>query len=145
MTQDAKSPSVSPIEVSFPLRRALYTTLHIHLTFLATTTMVFLTTTSTGESKGVTRPMGSFVYAMPNRLHHGDTLATSMYTTPNTIDYARRTAQALARRMNMPVYVGCSIELSGQVAEEETAGLAQIINTILAKWEEVKGKKEAQS
>lgn len=69
-------------------------------------------------------------------------MSTPLYTTPGTIDYARRAAQALARRMNMPVYVGCSVELSGQMAEEEMEGLAKVVDTIMAKWEEVNGNKE---
>lgn len=60
------SPAPSPLEISFPLPKTLYTTLHIHLTFLDTTAMVFLTTTSAGESQGTTKPMGSFVYALPD-------------------------------------------------------------------------------
>lgn len=58
--------SIMSQEISFPLPKALCTTLHIHLTFLETTAMVFLTTTSTAESQGVTKPMGSFVYSMPD-------------------------------------------------------------------------------
>lgn len=67
-------------------------------------------------------------------------MSTVLYTSPGTIDYARRATQALARRMNMPIYVGCSVELSGQTAEEEMEGLAKVVDTILAKWEETKGK-----
>lgn len=63
-------------------------------------------------------------------------MSTMLYTSPGTIDYARRAAQALARRMNIPVYVGCSVELSGQAAEEEMEGLAKIVDRILGKWEE---------
>lgn len=63
------TPSLHPLEISFPLPKTPYTTLHIHLTFLATSTMVFLSTTTTGESGGeggTLKPMGSFVYAMPD-------------------------------------------------------------------------------
>ncbi|WEW54783.1 hypothetical protein PRK78_000208 [Emydomyces testavorans] len=142
MTQgSSNSPSISPIEISFPFPKALYTTLHLHLTFLDTTAMVFLTTTAMGESHGAaTRPMGSFVYAMPDRSDHKATMSTSLYISPGTIDYARRTAQALARRMHMMVYVGCSVELAGQVAEEEIEGLVKVVDAIVAKWEAVKGR-----
>ena len=43
--------------------------------------------------------------------------------------------------MEMPVYVGCSINcLNGMTAEEETEGLAQAIGLVLEKWEEHKHK-----
>ena len=69
-------------------------------------------------------------------------MSTSLYVSPGTIDYARRVAQALARRMYMPVYVGCSIDLSGQTAAEEMEGLVNVVDAVLAKWEEVKGEQE---
>jgi hypothetical protein len=77
-TPDA-APSFNPIiELSFPLPKIPHTTLHIHLTLKATSTLVFLSTTAPGDfSEGdmfgaggrtaaVLRPMGSFVYAMPD-------------------------------------------------------------------------------
>lgn len=51
-------------EIALPLPRALHTTAHIHLTFEATYTMVFLSTTLPGDSGE--KPLGSFVYAMPD-------------------------------------------------------------------------------
>ena len=51
-------------EIAFPLPRALHTTVHIHLTFQPTHTMVFLATTMPGDSGE--KPLGSFVYAMPD-------------------------------------------------------------------------------
>ncbi|EEP82209.1 predicted protein [Uncinocarpus reesii 1704] len=144
MTQGSDLFSIAPSEISFPLPKAVNTTLHIHLTFFATTATVFLTTTSTGESQGTTRPMGSLVYAIPDRFDPKNTMTTALYTSPGTIDHARRTAQALARRMNIPVFVGCSIDLSGQVVEEEAEGLAKIVDTIMRRWELFKGEKEEQ-
>ena len=46
--------------------KSIFTNVHIHLTLLAASAIVFLTTTAAGESVGTARPMGSFVYAMPN-------------------------------------------------------------------------------
>lgn len=60
------SPSTTPIEISFPLPKTPHTTAHVHLTFLATSTMVFLATTTPGDSAGTMKPLGSFVYAMPD-------------------------------------------------------------------------------
>lgn len=56
---------LKPTELSFPLPKSPHVNLHIHLTCLATSTLIFLTTTSIGDSN-VARPMGSFVYAMPD-------------------------------------------------------------------------------
>ena len=58
--------SLQPLEVSFPLPRSPHTTLHAHITFLTTSTMLFLTTNVIGESSSTRAPMGSFVYAMPD-------------------------------------------------------------------------------
>ena len=65
-----------------------------------------------------------------------DTLCTPLYSSPSTIDIATRTARILTRRMQIPVYVGCSADFSGSTADEETAGLTKIVDTIMGKWEE---------
>ncbi|KAL1953026.1 hypothetical protein VTO42DRAFT_3754 [Malbranchea cinnamomea] len=134
----ACTPSLAPIEISFLMPKSIFTNVHIHLTFLATSAVVFLTTTAVGESVGTVRPMGSFVYGMPDRTNPANTLCTVLYSVPSTIDYATRMARILARRMQMPVYVGCSVDFSGSTVEEETAGLTKIVETILSKWEEFK-------
>lgn len=59
-------PSVHPRELSFPLPKALHTTVHVHLTVLETCVMVFVTASTPGDTLGLTKPMGSFVYAMPD-------------------------------------------------------------------------------
>ena len=53
------------VQIAIPLTTNFHTTIHVHLTFFKTNTMVFVTTTAAGDSGGLT-PMGSFVYAMPN-------------------------------------------------------------------------------
>lgn len=60
------TPSMKPLEVSFTLPKALHTTAHVHLNFLDHCAMVFLATSSPADSGGATKPMGSFVYAMPD-------------------------------------------------------------------------------
>ncbi|KAJ9283654.1 hypothetical protein DTO021C3_8770 [Paecilomyces variotii] len=132
------SPSTTPIEISFPLPKTPHTTAHVHLTFLATSTMVFLATTTPGDSAGTMKPLGSFVYAMPDRTNTCPALSTALYTSPASIDYATRTAKILARRMRRPVYVGCSIDTvaAGSTAEEEMEGLAKIVDEIMKKWDE---------
>lgn len=53
-------------ELSFPLPKNPHTILQAHLTFFETSMMLFLTTSTIGESSSALAPMGSFVYAMPN-------------------------------------------------------------------------------
>ena len=53
-------------EIAFPLPRALHTTVHIHLTLQETYTMTFLATSTPGDSGAGAKPLGSFVYAMPD-------------------------------------------------------------------------------
>lgn len=60
------SPSVKPRELSFTLPRALHTTAHVHLNFMNHCATVFLATSTPGDSGGSIKPMGSFVYAMPD-------------------------------------------------------------------------------
>lgn len=56
--------SKKPIDVAFPLPRAMGTNIHLQLTNNRTALLIFLTTT-TPESTSAA-PLGSFVYAMPN-------------------------------------------------------------------------------
>lgn len=46
-------------------------------------------------------------------------------------------AKILARRMKIPVYVGCSIDPTaiGLMAEEEMEGLTKIVNVVMERWE----------
>ncbi|KAJ5167406.1 uncharacterized protein N7482_006187 [Penicillium canariense] len=131
------SPSLKPQELSFPLPKALHTTGHVHLTFLGHCAVVHLATSTPGDSSGSFKPMGSFVYAMPNRTSSNSTISTTLYTTPSSIEYTTRVAKILARRMRQPVYVGCSIDPNGlgQTVEEEMEGLASFVNLIVEKYE----------
>lgn len=63
------SPDLKPQELSFPLPKALHTTGHVHLTFLGHCATVFLATSTPGDSGGSVKPLGSFVYAMPDVSH----------------------------------------------------------------------------
>ena len=57
--------TAAPKDFSFPLRLSPHTTLHIQLTSLATSTLIFLTTKSPASPSSASA-LGSFVYAMPN-------------------------------------------------------------------------------
>jgi len=129
-------PSSKPLELSFPLPKAPHTILHAHLTFLTTSTTLFLTTTVAGESGPTLAPMGSFVYAMPDRMHASNVISTTIYSSDSSIDYAGRVAKILARKTALPVYVGCSMNFSGLTVEEEMEGLTKVIETVITKWQE---------
>ena len=63
----ASSPShaLQPQQLSIPLPLSPHTTLHIQITPLEKSTMVFLTTTDPSSSSSLSA-LGSFVYSMPN-------------------------------------------------------------------------------
>ena len=57
-----------PIELAIALPHSPATRINIHLTILATTIMLFMTTSDLGSNQGGTA-MGSLVYAMPDVSH----------------------------------------------------------------------------
>ncbi|KAL5685268.1 hypothetical protein EMGR_004393 [Emarellia grisea] len=119
------TPAYKPQEISFPLPKALHTTAHVHLTILETCVTIFLATTTPGEPGGSLKPMGSFIYAMPDRHSPRSVISTVLYSSPSTEEYTSRVAKILARRMSLPVYVGCSIDPRALelAVEEEMEGL----------------------
>ncbi|KAJ5099903.1 hypothetical protein N7532_006904 [Penicillium argentinense] len=130
-------PSFKPQQLSFPLPKALHTTGHIHLSFLGHCVMVFLATSTPGDSAGSVKSLGSFVYAMPDRTSSKSTIATTIYTSPSSIEYTTRVAKIITRRIGMPIYVGCSIDTNalGLQVEEEMEGLTHIVNLVVEKYE----------
>merc|ERR1712093_514398 len=66
--------SGQPVQLSFPLPKAPDTRIHVHLTIQTTSILLFLTTAMNGDTSTV--PLGSFVYALPDRLNPGQTLCT---------------------------------------------------------------------
>ena len=143
-------PALKPLELSFLLPKT-HTILQAHLTFLETSIVLFLTTSTIGESSSSLAPMGSFVYAMPNvspcltgidlsvliceqRLDEKNVLSTTLYESGSSIDYATRAAKILARRTKTPAYVGCSMNFAGTTVEEEMEGLTKVIDNVMAAW-----------
>lgn len=59
-------PKLRPKALARPLPLSPHTTLHIQTTSLATSNLIFLTTTTTPEATSSLSALGSFVYAMPN-------------------------------------------------------------------------------
>ncbi|KAI9701089.1 MAG: hypothetical protein M1836_001758 [Candelina mexicana] len=128
------TPSIAPIELSFPLPKSPNTTVHLHLTNHTTSLLLFLTTT-TGESISTPSSLGSFVYAMPDRTNTRNVLSTPLYTRESSLETATRLAKLLARKMGKPVYVGSSISFAGGgmggTVEEEMEGFERIVDVVL--------------
>ncbi|KAJ9638417.1 hypothetical protein H2199_007105 [Coniosporium tulheliwenetii] len=136
ITNGTESASVKPVQLSFPLPRSPQTRIHMHLTVLTTSILLFLTTTAADASSGGS-PMGSFVYAMPNRTSPtAQPLSTALYTQSQTLDFATRLAKILARRTGKPTYVGNSISFAGAglggTVEEEMEGMGKVVEVVLA-------------
>ncbi|CBX99539.1 predicted protein [Plenodomus lingam JN3] len=144
----------APIEVSFPLPKAPHTNLHLQLTNNGPNLLLFLTT-ATPESAS-SSPLGSFVYAMPNRAftilasrvheevraNHSwqratptDTLSTPLFTHGGTLDFATRLSKVLARKTGKPVYVGNSASFAsagmGGTVEEEMEGFKRVVEVVM--------------
>lgn len=136
------TPAYKPQEISFPLPKALHTTAHVHLTILETCVTIFLATTTPGEPGGSLKPMGSFIYAMPDRHSPRSVISTVLYSSPSTEEYTSRVAKILARRMSLPVYVGCSIDPRALelAVEEEMEGLSKLVEVIMDRWEKTKSQ-----
>ncbi|MCJ1440186.1 MAG: hypothetical protein MMC23_000669 [Stictis urceolatum] len=122
--------SFKPKDISLPLPLTPHTTLHIKLSLLEKNTVVFLTSTDYSTS-GTSSPLGSFVYAMPNRLDQSNSFCTALITVPSSIEFATRVGKILARRTGKPTYVGCSVGLGGASVEEEVEGIKAVVGAIV--------------
>ncbi|PVH86974.1 hypothetical protein DL98DRAFT_406762 [Cadophora sp. DSE1049] len=122
-----------PIQVSFPLPKAPDTRIHLHLTIQATSIILFLTTAMNGDTSTV--PLGSFVYALPDRLNPGQTLSTPLYTYESSVEFTTRLAKLLARKTKKAVYVGNSISFAsaglGGTVEEEMEGFKKVVEVVM--------------
>ncbi|KAF2714870.1 hypothetical protein K504DRAFT_395629 [Pleomassaria siparia CBS 279.74] len=129
----SETPS-EPIAVSFPLPRAPQTKIHVQLTNNGTSLLLFLTTTTPDPSTSA--PLGSFVYAMPNKYSPSNTLSTPLYSHSSTVDFATRLAKVLARKVGKPVYVGNSISFAsagmGGTVDEEMEGFRRCVEVVVA-------------
>ncbi|KIN06149.1 hypothetical protein OIDMADRAFT_38502 [Oidiodendron maius Zn] len=123
-----------PIELSFPLPKAPDTRVHLRLTIQTTSILLFLTTTLNGDIASVP-PLGSFVYALPDRMNTGQTLSTPLYTYETSLDFATRLAKLLARKTERPVYVGNSISFEsagiGGTVHEEMEGFKRVVAVVM--------------
>ncbi|KAI5208842.1 hypothetical protein E4T42_03359 [Aureobasidium subglaciale] len=131
-----KEPSVTePIQFSIPLPNAPGCRIHAHLTILATSILLFCTSTTAEYSSSARPSLGSFVYAMPDRYNSSAPLSTPLYTLPSSLDFADRLAKTLARRTKLPVQVGSSVNFSsagnGGSIEEEMEAFRQLVVVVL--------------
>jgi len=123
-----------PIELSFPLPKAPDTRIHIRLTIQATSLLLFLTTAVNGDTS-TSAPLGSFIYALPDRMNPSQTISTPLYTYESSLEFTTRLAKLLARKTGKPVYVGNSISFAsagmGGTVEEEMEGFKKVVEVIM--------------
>ncbi|CAI6336255.1 unnamed protein product [Periconia digitata] len=127
------SPPSEPIEVSFPLPRAPQTNIHLQLRNNGPNILLFLTTAS--PDAPTTAPLGSFVYAMPNKVSPSDAFSTALFPQSSTLDFTTRLAKLLARKLGKPVYVGNSMSFAnagmGGTVEEEMEGFRRVVEAVM--------------
>ncbi|KAI1093979.1 hypothetical protein F5B19DRAFT_97275 [Rostrohypoxylon terebratum] len=125
-----------PIQLSFPLPRSLDTKIHLRLTIKAKVILLFVTTMAVDDPDDAA-PMGSFVYALPDKYNPNQPLSTTIYSVEPTIEFTTRLAKILARKTQMPVYVGNSISFAstglGGTVEEEMEALKKIVEVSFEK------------
>ncbi|KAI1639737.1 hypothetical protein F4809DRAFT_594206 [Biscogniauxia mediterranea] len=123
-------------ELSIPLPRCLDTKIHLRLTLKSKVVLIFLTTVAADEADK-SAPMGSFVYALPDKYNPNTPLATTIYSVEETLEFTTRLAKLLAKKTNMPIYLGNSISLAnmglGGTMEEEMEVFKKVVEVMLDK------------
>ncbi|KAG9191564.1 hypothetical protein G6011_10298 [Alternaria panax] len=123
----------APIEVSFPLPKASHTNMHLQLTNNGPNLLLFLTTAAAELASSA--PLGSFVYAMPNRAKPTEALSTPLFTHGGTLDFATRLSKVLTRKTGKPVYVGNSSSFAsagmGGTVEEEMEAFRRVVEVVM--------------
>ncbi|KAI0408049.1 hypothetical protein F4802DRAFT_594494 [Xylaria palmicola] len=129
-----------PIQVSFPLPRGIDTKIHIRLTVQSKAILLFVTTVA-AEDSDKPAPMGSFVYALPDKYNSNQPLSTTIYSAEATLEFTTRLAKIIAKKTNMPVYVGNSISFAntglGGTMEEEMEAFKQVVAVAIDKLQPV--------
>ncbi|KFH40855.1 hypothetical protein ACRE_084500 [Hapsidospora chrysogenum ATCC 11550] len=124
------------VQLSLPLPRSLDTRIYIRLSTRAKAIMLSLTTASQDEL-GSAAPMGSFIYALPNKFDSSQPLATNLFPHEPTLEFTTRMAKLLARKAGLPVYVTNSISFAnagmGGTVEEEMEVFKNIVEVVLPK------------
>ncbi|KAE9379074.1 hypothetical protein N431DRAFT_327489 [Stipitochalara longipes BDJ] len=131
---EAVGQSGHPVELSFPLPKSPDTRVYLRLTIQATSILLFLTTAMNGDTSTAT-PLGSFVYALPDRVNPGQTISTPLFTYESSIEFTTRLARLFARKTGKPVYVGNSISFAsaglGGTVEEEMEGFKKVVDVVM--------------
>ncbi|WAO94975.1 Hypothetical protein NCS54_01258200 [Fusarium falciforme] len=124
------------VELSVPLPRSLDTRIYLRLSTKAKSVLLNLTTASQDELATPTS-MGSFVYALPNRLDPVQPLSTTLYSSESSVEFTTRLAKLLARRTQLPVYMSNSMSFAdagmGGTIEEEMEAFKTIVQIVLEK------------
>ncbi|KAF3109060.1 hypothetical protein TWF569_006132 [Orbilia oligospora] len=89
--------------------------------------------------------VGSFVYAMPSLRNNKETICTPLILDMATLETTERIARILARRLQVPVYLGNSMNFAamgaGGSVEEEMGVVRDVVETVVGVW----GKKDGSS
>ncbi|KAK0626449.1 hypothetical protein B0T14DRAFT_423989 [Immersiella caudata] len=129
-----------PIQLSLPLPRAIDTRIYVHLTIKAKSILLFLTTASGDEASNPT-PLGSFVYALPDKYNPAQPLSTPLCTVEPTVEFTTRLAKLVAKKTQLPTYVGNSISFAstalGGAVEEEMEAFQKVAALVLSKLQPV--------
>ncbi|KAI1469995.1 uncharacterized protein F4812DRAFT_421146 [Daldinia caldariorum] len=125
-----------PIQLSFPLPKSLDTRIHLRLDIKSKVITLFLTTVAADEEDQAA-PLGSFVYALPDKYNPSQPLSTTIFAVEATLEFTTRLAKILAKKTQMPVYVGNSISFAntglGGTVEEEMEALKKVVDVSLDK------------
>ncbi|KAF3770647.1 hypothetical protein M406DRAFT_244789 [Cryphonectria parasitica EP155] len=129
-------------QLSFPLPRSLDTRIYIHLTVQAKSIMLFLTTASADEMSSPPT-MGSFVYSLPDKFNPSQPLSTPLFSVESSLEFTSRLARLLAKRAQLPVYVGSSVSLAGAglggTVEEEMEAFKTVVEVVTEKLQTSQG------
>lgn len=118
-----------PLQLSFALPLSPDTNIHLHITHQTHSLLVFLASSTTGASS-ITASCSSLVYALPNvRDPQAQPLSTALYNRASSVDFATRLAKVLARRLDLPVYVGGEVSVWG--TEDEGAALRRCVEVVV--------------
>ncbi|KAI0150294.1 hypothetical protein GGR57DRAFT_473401 [Xylariaceae sp. FL1272] len=136
MAGNVQALMATPVQLSFPLPYGMETKIHMRLKVQSKVVLLFLTTVA-AEDSSKPAPMGSFVYSLPNKYDASQPLATTIYSSEATLEFTTRLAKILAKKTQMPVYVGNSISFAntglGGTMEEEMEAFKQVAAVALDK------------
>jgi hypothetical protein len=128
------SSNAKPLELAFTVPSNPHTQLHVQLTIHATTLLLFVTTTTPDNASQAT-PLGSFVYALPDRYNPSQPLSTPIYSITHTLDFTQRLAKLLARKTGRACYVGNSASfrdsVQGGTVEEEMEAFGVVVKVVM--------------